>query len=226
MALIANKNGGNGPRVEQKPIDPGVYPARLVQLIDLGLQAQRPFQGKDKPPSQEIMLTYELVDEFMLDDNGKPREDKPRWVSETLPLYGLFADKAKSTQRYKAFDPTEEWGGDFTKAVGLPVNVTIVNNSVGDKIYTNVANIGAMRPKDADKCPELKNDTKVFDVDAPDMDVFAELPQWIQDKIKANLNYAGSVLEKEVGKGVPAKQAKKETPPPAKKEEPSDDNPY
>ena len=227
MALVMNKNGGgNGARVEQKPIDPGVYPARLVQLIDLGLQAQRPYQGKDKPPAIEVMLTYELVDEFMLDDNGKPREDKPRWVSETLPLYGLFADKAKSTQRYKVFDPTEEWGGDFTKAVGLPVNVTIVNNSVGDKIYTNVANIGAMRPKDADKCPELKNDTKVFDVDAPDMAVFAELPQWIQDKIKANLNYAGSVLEKEVGKGVPAKQAKKETPPPAKKEEPSDDNPY
>ena len=225
MALVMNKNGGgNGTRVEQKPIDPGVYPARLVQLIDLGLQAQRPYQGKDKPPAIEVMLTYELVDEFMLDESGKPREDKPRWVSETLPLYGLFADKAKSTQRYKAFDPTEEWGGDFTKAIGLPVNVTIVNNSVGDKIYTNVANIGAMRPKDADKCPELKNPAKVFDVDAPDMEVFASLPEWVQTKIKGNLNFTGSALASAIAG--PVAKEKKQPPKPVAKEEDDNENPY
>ena len=224
MALIANKNGGNGPRVEQAPIAPGVYPGRLVQLIDLGLQAQRPFQGKDKPPAQEIMLTYELVDEFMLDANGDANEEKPRWVSETLPLYGLFADKAKSTQRYKVFDPTEEWAGDFTKAIGMPVNVTIVNNSVADKVYTNVANLGAMRPKDAEKCPPLKNPAKVFDVDAPDMEVFASLPEWIQTKIKGNLNFTGSALASAIAG--PVAKEKKQPPKPVAKEEDDNENPY
>ena len=226
MALVAQKNGGAGNRVEQAPIPAGVYPARLVQLIDLGLQAQRPFQGKDKPPVQEIMLTYELVDTFMLDAEGNEQEDKPRWVSETLPLYGLFADKAKSTQRYKTFDPTEQFGGDFTQVVGDPVNVTIVQNVVGDKTYTNVANIGAMRPKDAEKCPALKNPTKIFDVDNPDMEVFAGLPQWIQDKIKANLNFAGSKLEAAVAKAPVKAQPKRDEPKPEAEPAKANNNPY
>lgn len=221
MALVAQKSGNNGPRVEQKPIEPGVYPARLVQLIDLGLQAQRPYQGKEKAPAQEIMLTYELVDCFMLDEAGKEVEDKPRWVSETLPLFGLFADRAKSTQRYKAMDPTEAHGGDFSQLIGTPINVTIVNNAVGDKLYTNVANLGPMRPKDAEKCPELKNPSKIFDVDNPDMEVFKSLPQWIQDKIKKNLNYQGSKLEKLAGSA----PAEKKEEAPAPKQEPSN-NPF
>jgi hypothetical protein len=239
MALNAKKIGGGGQggnRVQQDNIEPGVYPGRLVQIIDLGLQPQRPFQGKDKPPAQEIMLTYELVDEFMKDEDGNPIEDKPRWISETLPFFGLQADKAKSTQRYNALDPQGDLDGDFAKAIEFPVNVTIVNNAVGEKIYDNISGLSPMRPRDAANCPALKNPSKVFDLDAPDLDVFLKFPQWIQDKIKANLNFAGSPLEARL-KGVkgdakpapqkPAKEAKKpvaEDPP----FEPDDaeDNPY
>lgn len=200
MALKAPKgNGSNTKSVPQANIDPGVYPARLVQIIDFGLQPQKAYQGKEKPPAHEIGLTYELVDEFMKDENGNDIEDKPRWISETLPFYGLYADKAKSTQRYLAFDPNQEWEGDFSKAIGMPVNVTVVNNKSGDKIYDNVASIAAMRPRDADKCAELKNDPRVFDLDNPDIKVFESFPKWIQEKIQSNLEYSGSKLEKLLG---------------------------
>jgi len=232
MALNAKKIGnGGGNRTPQANIEPGTYPARLVQIIDLGLQAQRPYQGKDKPPAQEIMLTYELVDTFMVDENGEELTDKPRWISETLPFYGLYADKAKSTQRYNALDPSGEFDGDFAKAIGQPINVTIVNNAVGDKVYDNIATISAMRPRDADKCPELVNPAKLLDLDAPDLDVFNALPEWLREKIKGNLNYKGSPLEQLLGGGgdrprsAPAKAAK-----PAKAEEPAaeqdEDAPY
>lgn len=232
MGLNAKKvgNGGNGGnRVPQANIEPGTYPARLVQIIDLGLQAQRPYQGKDKPPAQEIMLTYELVDTFMLDEDGKELEDKPRWISETLPFYGLYADKAKSTQRYNALDPNGEYDGDFSKAIGQPVNVTIVNNAVGDKVYDNVATISTMRPRDADKCPELVNPSKLFDLDDPDMEVFNALPEWLRDKIKGNLNFQGSALQAKIGNApAPAKDKPKKA---EKKEEPAaeaedDNNPF
>lgn len=233
MGLNAKKVGGGnggGNRVPQANIEPGTYPARLVQIIDLGLQAQRPYQGKDKPPAQEIMLTYELVDTFMLDEDGKELEDKPRWISETLPFYGLYADKAKSTQRYNALDPSGEFDGDFAKAIGTPINVTIVNNAVGDKVYDNIATISAMRPRDADKCPELVNPAKLFDLDNPDMEVFNALPEWLRDKIKGNLNFKGSPLEAKLdGAPAPAKAKKAE----AKKPEPAapdegdgDNNPF
>ena len=230
MALNIKKTGNKGPadRIPQANIEPGVYPARLVQLFDLGLQPQRPFQGKDKPPAQEIYLTYELVDTFMQDAEGNDILDKPRWISESLPFFGLRADKAKSTQRYLAFDPNDAFDGDFNKAVGMPINVAVVNNQVGDKVYDNIATVSAMRPRDADKCPELVNPSKTFDLDTPDMAVFNAIPQWLQDKIKGNLNFAGSALDKALG-GKPA-VAKAAAKPADKKEEPAfdvdEDAPY
>lgn len=233
MALNAKKIGnGGGNRTPQANIEPGTYPARLVQIIDLGLQAQRPYQGKDKPPAQEIMLTYELVDTFMVDENGEELTDKPRWISETLPFYGLYADKAKSTQRYNALDPSGEFDGDFAKAIGQPINVTIVNNAVGEKVYDNIATISAMRPRDADKCPELVNPAKLLDLDAPDLDVFNALPEWLREKIKGNLNYKGSPLEQLLGGGGDRPRSAKAAAAakPAKAEEPAaeqdEDAPY
>lgn len=231
MALNANKPQTGGKKfAPQANIAAGVYPARLVQLIDLGLQAQRPFQGKEKAPVQEIMLTYELVDEFMKDEEGNDILDKPRWVSETLPFHGLFADKAKSTQRYLAFDPKQDWAGDFSQAVGLPINVAIVNEPDKrdpTKIYDNIATISAMRPRDAQQCPELKNPTKVFDLDAPDMEAFNTMPKWVQDKIKGNLNFAGSALQKALG-NAPAekKEVKKEEIPADDAPDAGGNNPY
>lgn len=215
-------NGGGKERIDQPVIEPGLYPARLVQLIDMGLQPQKAYQGKDKPPMQEISLTYELTDVFMKDEDGNDLEDKPRWISETLPFHNLKADKAKSTQRYLAFDPKEEWEGDFTKALGLPINVVLVHNQVGDKLYTNVASLAAMRPKDAEKCEALKNPTTLFSLDEPDITVFNKFPKWIQEKIQKNLNYAGSKLEFLLSGKVPAKA--KEAPKQAEPE--AEDNPY
>lgn len=227
MALNAKTAGVQKDRIEQPLIEPGVYPSRLVQIIDLGVQAQRPYKGQDKPPVQEIMLTYELVDCFMVDEKGNEVEDKPRWISETLPFYGLVADKAKSTQRYNAFDPKGAFDGDFAQAAGLPINTTLINNISGEKVYTNVANVAAMRPRDAAACPELKNPIKVFNLDEPDMEVFNVLPKWIQEKIQTNLNYKGSPLEAALkGKAPPAPKEDKPKPAPAKAEDQDDDLPY
>lgn len=216
MALNAAKVASNGGNKKQyEAVEPGVYPARVVQIIDFGVQPQRPYQGKEKAPAQEIGLTYELVDEFLKDEDGNDMEDKPRWQSEIIPLYSLDQDRAKSTQRYLALDPDRVHGGDFSQLVGSPCNVTLIHNQSGDKVYVNVAAIAGMRPRDAQKCPELVNDPKVFDLDDPDVEVFRSFPEWIQEKIMGNLNYSGSKLEaalkgEEVVKSKPAKDKKEE----------------
>lgn len=225
MALTAPKQAAYASRVEQPNMEPGTYPGRIVQIIDFGLQPQRPYQGQEKKPCQEIGLTYELVDAFMIDDKGQEIEDKPRWVSESLPFYGLEADKAKSTQRYFAADPTNEHQGDFSKLLTLPVNVLIVNNARGDKVYDNVAGITAMRARDAEKCTPLKNPAKVFDLDAPDLDVFKSLPKWIQEKIQGNLHYNGSPLQKLLG-GAPSPTKEEKFAPAAPDVGDGDNNPY
>ena len=189
MGLKAPK-GNNTSKVEQEKLEAGNYPARLVQVIDMGLQPQRAYQGQDKPPAQEVMLTYEFVDEFLKDENGKDREDKPRWLSETIPLRSLSSELAKSTKRYNVLDPDGLYEGDFSKCINSPVMVALVRN--GD--YENVGGVSVMRPKDAEKCPELVNPPKVFDLSNPDMEIFGSLPEWVREKIKGNLNYRGSKL--------------------------------
>ena len=196
MGLNAkNLPKGKGKFVEQPTLEAGSYPARVVQVVDLGLQPQKPYQGTEKPPSYMIQLTYELLDEFMVNEDGEPQEDKPRWVSEDMPFKSLELDQAKSTKRYYALDPECTFDGDFTKLVGTPCDVTLVINVKGDKTYTNVANVAKMRAKDAAKANELVNDPRVFTLDDPNMEVFQTFPQWLQDKIKGNLEYKGSVLE-------------------------------
>ena len=76
-----------------------------------------------------------------------------------------------------------------------------------------------MRARDIEKCPELKNPAKVFDLDNPDMVVFGSLPQWLQDKIKGNLNFNGSKLQAALGG---EKQPEKAAPPPVEDEQEED----
>ena len=218
MTLNANNiPGGN----RQDPVEPGSYPARLVQVIDLGLQPQE-YLGEEKPPKNEIMTTYELSDEFMKDDDGEEIKDKPRWLSETYPLNSLSSDRAKSTARYYALDPKGDSDGDWSQLLSNPVTVTVVNkagtNKNKGKVFTNIASTSTMRPRDAAALPPLVNEPKSFDLGNPDVELFLTLPQWVQDKIKKGLEYEGSklddLLSKHKGKP-PDKDDKKKAAPPA-----------
>ena len=219
MALNASKVKSSAAPKNFTPLEAGNYLARLVQVIDLGMQEQRPYQGQEKPPAYEVMLTYELGTEFVKDENGNDQEDKPRWISETLPLRSLQQDLAKSTKRIKALDPKMACAGDLAAMVGLPCTVTVVTNpdkKDPTKVYTNVGNVTP--PMKGIPVPELVNEAKVFDLDEPDMEIFGSLPEWLQDKIKGNLEFQGSNLQKVLG-GAPAKAEE-----PAKEEPPFEDD--
>lgn len=193
-----SKNSGGSGGSSAPKLEPATYPARLVVVADLGLQPQRPWQGEEKPPAYEILTTYELVDEFMEDEDGEPLLDKPRWLSESFPLYSLSSERAKSTIRYNALDPTGAWSGNWSELIEIPCLVTTVNNpgkgkNTG-KVFVNIANVAAMRAKDRENVPELVNRPVLFDMDAPELDEFDALPQWVQDKIRGGLEFQGSKL--------------------------------
>ena len=48
-------NGGGKERIEQDVIEAGTYPARLVQLLDMGLQPQNAYQGTPKPCARDYI---------------------------------------------------------------------------------------------------------------------------------------------------------------------------
>lgn len=218
MSLNARKVKSVAKGPQQEAMDAGTYPARLVQVIDCGVQEQRPFKGEAKPPAHEVMWTYEFLDEFCKDENGEDQEDKPRWLSETFPLHSLEADLAKSTKRYYALDPEEVHEGDHARLVGSACMVTINQYESKGVLRNGVSSVAAMRPKEAAKAPELVNAPKVFLIDEPDLEVFKSFPDWLQDKIKGGLEFKGSPLDEALNGG--ERPAKAKPKPDRKKPEP------
>src|SRR5574337_584130 len=186
MSLNLNKQPKVG-GTKQNIIEIGTYPARLVRVIDFGLQARNPYKGQEKPPAYQADLTYEMLDVFMVDKDGNEDETKPRWISETINISHPSADLATSTKRAKALDPNGDFDFDLSKMIGAPCMITIVHKESKGKTYANVGTVTTMRTKDADKAPKLVNKPVVFDLDNPDMNVFDSFPEWIKEKITSNL---------------------------------------
>lgn len=205
-----NVPAGGGSNKPREVCEAGTYPARLVSVLVLGIQPQRAYKGEDKPPKLELNTTYELLDEFMKDENGEDDLTKPRWISESFPFNNLSADLATSTKRYLALDPLQEHGGDWSELVETPCMVTVAitegSGKNAGKKYENISNVATMRPKEASKAPALVNPTRLFDFYNPDIEVFNTLPDWMKDKIKGALDYPGSALEALV-EGKPAAKA-------------------
>lgn len=232
MSLNANhkKSASTKNRVPQPNLELGGHPARVVQVLDLGLQPRRPYKGQAKPPIDMVSVTYELSHDFMVDADGNPEEDRPRWISEEFPLYSLQADRAISTARYRAIDPKDSCKGDFSKLIGMPCTVVVVHNP-GTKdgksiVYDNVGTVTSATKMPGYTQPELVNEGVFFDLTDPNMEVFAKLPEFLQNKIKGNLNYQGSLLQKllgEVPEEAPAPSSPNEDAP---LDSEDDDNPY
>jgi hypothetical protein len=203
------------------PVDPGTYPARVVTIATLGLQPQRPYKGEEKPPALMLLVTYELLDEFMKDEDGNDLTDKPRWITETFPFKNLGSERAKSTARYLALDPKAQYKGDWSKLINTPCMVTIVveegKGANAGKFYENVDNVAPMRAKEAEKAPELVNPAVVVDFYDPDEEALAKLPKWILKKMATSLDYEGSDLETIASKLIDAEPAPKKEAPKEKK---------
>jgi hypothetical protein len=208
----------------QNNLEPAVYPARVLQVIGLGLQKVE-YLGEEKDPKPFVHLVYEL-DEPMLDDKGEPVPEKPHWLSEDLPLNPYSNDKAKSTKRFKAIDPNlKVSGGDVAKLIGLPCQVTVVAYEKKDKTEGfKVGDINGVM-KGLTVSP-LVSPPVVFDPYEPDLEIFNALPDWLKDRIKGALDFPGGPLDALLGgSSTPKSEKKKDIPAPSKEEE-EDEVPY
>lgn len=227
MALKAPKGSKGGSQFLSEVVEPDTYPARVVQVIDMGLQPQAPYKGEEKEPRHTISITYEMVDLFMKDKDGNELPDKPRWFSEKFPLYPLSSERAKSTQRYMAIDPKNKFEGDFSQLVGAPCSVLIgqYRNKKGDMANCVNAVSPIMRGM---KLPELQGTPAVFLMDEPDMEVFERLPDWLKEALRTNLEFKGSALEAALNGEAPAPQEEpvEEAPQEDPEEDEDDSNPW
>ena len=192
----------------------GNYVARIKQVVDLGIQPRKPWQGKEKGPVNMIWVTYELPTEFMLGDDGIEDTTRPRWISEQLNLFSMSQENAKSTQRMQALDPKGALGGDWGLTPNTPCTITVVHDKTGQ-----YANIGAVSmPMKGMEVPELIAPTTLFSLDdasAANQAVFDSLPDFLKEKVQGGIDYGKTPFA--IGDN---------TNPPAEVEEEVDDAPF
>lgn len=162
------------------PVEPGVYVAVCVGVVDLGEQ----YSEKFKNYSNKVKFVWALPGETVEID-GK---------SEERQLSREFSVATKKTSNLRTF--LESWNGrsysdeefgelDMFEQVGKPCQLQVVLNDT--KEYSNVSNLMPL-PKGM-PAPTTKTAFFTWDMDNWDDAVFAALPAWTQEQIKKSTQY-------------------------------------
>jgi hypothetical protein len=209
IKALSKPTTSNYPKAERIP--EGTYPARLVQLVSLGVQ-ETEWKGVVKQ-SPKVTLTFELPTETITIND----EEQPRWLSREFTL--SLSDMSNLTPVVKALDPKGECK-DLSDLLGKPCMVQVGSTSTGNAKITSI-----VAPMRGMPVAEIYNPAKMlaFDFDNPDLEMFATFPQFMQEKIKSAINYNG------FADGVQAKPASKPAkakPQPAFDEDDDSDVPF
>ena len=161
-------------------IEPGVYMAVCVGVIDLGEQYSEMFKNY----RNEVQIVWEIPSETVEIDG----ETKPRQLSRTFSV--ATSRKANlrtiiSSWNGKTYSDDEFGELDLFAQIGKPCMLNVVLNDSGE--YSNVDSVVPMPkgvPAPVSTTPPIR-----WDMDAWDDAVFQTLPEWARDKIKKSTQY-------------------------------------
>lgn len=178
MGFSKGFSGSNKKAKATGRIEDGTYPARIVQIIDLGLQ-ENEWQGETKQ-QPKVFINFEFPTERITVDG----EDRPRWLGKEYTMSSH--EKSQLYQVLMAADP----GGKLTAngkkikpLLGQPLMVTVGSTASGNAKIVSVA-----RLMKGLTVGELENPAILFDLDNPDEEVYNKLPKWVQEKIDNRLD--------------------------------------
>ena len=162
------------------PVEPGVYMAVCIGFIDLGEQYSDLF----KTHSNKGMYVWERPGETIEIDG----EQKPRQLSKEFTISSSNKSNLRKfieSWNGKSYSDDEFLEFDLFDQIGKPCQLNVVLSE--SKEYSNVDNLMPI-PKGF---PAPTTETKHirWDMEQWDDAVFAELPEWIQEKIKKSTQY-------------------------------------
>ena len=140
------------------PVEPGVYMAACVGVIDLGEQ----YSEKYKNYSNKIMLTFELLGETVEIDG----EQKPRQISKIFAFAtGQRSGLRKFLQSWDGKQLSDEQAAeeDLSQRLGRTCQLQVVLNETKDK--ANIDNV--MSPEILKRCMSLMDLTTLHTEDSP-----------------------------------------------------------
>jgi len=162
-----------------QPVPAGMYVARCYSLVDLGTHKKKAYKGVEKGMGRKIQCTFELLSGETMPD-GRPFSISTYWW---LSMHEMSPMRINlESWRGKKFTEEEEQGFDVKNILGkycLLNAVTTVSQNGGE--FTN---IGSLAPLLKEMTPPAGvNQIVIFDLDAPDIDVFHKLSEKTRETI-------------------------------------------
>lgn len=190
MGFIAKDSGGG----DFKRVPPGVYIGRCYSLIDLGTQLTTGQYGEKL--QHKIRLSWELFGEA---EDGTPLtimvdgKEMPLTISKsyTVSLHEKAAlRKDLAAWRGKDFTEEEAKAFDVSRLVGAYCMVNATQSETNGKTYTNVAGLTPLPGALKNAKPAGVHANVMFDLDKPDMEIFATFHEKLQEAIKRSPEWA------------------------------------
>lgn len=167
-----------------RPCPAGTWPARCVQLVDLGTQ-QSTFEGQTRT-ARKVLVGFEVCDPEARRDDGAPFVVSKRF---TLSLHEKSALRAfLQSWRGKPFTPEELRGFDLTTLLGVPCLLGVVNVEKDGRTYANISS--CMRVPKNMPAPAGELEPAHFDLSNPNWVQFELLPDRIRQQIEASPEFA------------------------------------
>ncbi len=165
---------------KQPSVEPGVYMAVCVGVVDLGEQ----YSEKFKNYANKVKFVWALPSELMEVDGKQEERQLSKEFTVSLSKKGGLRGFLESWNSKTYSD--EEFGDvDLFEQVGKPCQLQVVLNET--KEYSNVANLMPI-PKGM-LAPASKTAFFTWDMDAWDDAAFEKLPQWTQEQIMKSTQY-------------------------------------
>ena len=160
----------------------GVFLARCYKMVDVGTQTETGQFGTKE--NRKIYLYWELLETA---DGEKIRMEDGETPFSIFNSYKLSmhpkANLRKHLDSWRGKKFTDEQAADFdiTKLLDqfCLLQITHSTSKDGQKTYANVDGIMTTKKK-VDGINEISS----FSIEDPDMDVFNDLPDWLQSKIE------------------------------------------
>lgn len=180
MPLTFKAGGGNG---DFKSVPSGSHIAICNIVADMGLQ---PGSKTYPDPKHKVYIRFEVPAERIDYDRDGKKISGPIVIGQAFTA--SMHEKATLRKylegwRGRKFSDDEAEKFDVSAILGKACMITVVENVVGDKVYSNISSIGQLPKGIAAPMPE--NDLVYYAED--DQAKFGLLPEWLKEKISNQL---------------------------------------
>jgi hypothetical protein len=191
MPVVSDKGGGEF----QKP-KPGAFPARCVQIIDLGTHRETFAKSRKEKLIRKVRIGWELPTQKATFDEEKGEEsfvigqDYTQSLGERANLRIML-----ESWRGRAFTADELQGFDLKVLLGKACFLNIIHkkSETTKREYAQVTSV--MKLPEGVTCPKATMPKVIYDIDQGETGSFSQLSEYLQNRIKESEEWRDHPVE-------------------------------